>query len=95
MRAPKPDKKAILLGIGLDGDDGHIRATRGEDFQIIGGSHETHQVMQEKCIQFTEKVRGRGKPLGQLQREEFLEIASECDMRVAPPPRPNKDPDRS
>ena len=54
---PRKDRKsAVLLGIGLDGRDGHVRITRGENFHLLGGSPETHQAMQEKCIRFNEKL---------------------------------------
>ena len=85
MRASDPEKKAILLGIGLDGHDGHIRATRGKNFRIVGGSHDTHELMQEKCIKFGEKLKDRGKRLEQLGQTEFLDMAAECRMNVAGP----------
>ncbi len=85
MRVPKSEKKAMLLGIGLDNDDGHIRATRGENFHIVGGSADTHEAMQEKCVKFNEKLKGRGKQLEQLQSREFLDIAAECEMNVVTP----------
>ena len=72
----------MLLGVGLDNDDGHLRTTRGEIFSIVGGSHETHKLMQEKCIKFDEKLKGRGKRLEQLEGAEFMDIASECEMNV-------------
>lgn len=85
MKTPKPEKKAMLLGVGLDNDDGHFRATRGDNFHIVGGSADTHEVMQEKCIKFNEKLKGRGKQLEQLHHQEFLDIASECEMNVIRP----------
>lgn len=88
MRKPKGTKKAILLGIGLDNDDGHLRATRGENFRLVGGSHDTHQQMQEKCIKFNEKLKGRKKRLEDLQEDEFLDMAADCDMSVAKPKDP-------
>ena len=92
VRVPETEKKAILLGIGLDNDDGHIRATRGENFRIIGGSADTHEAMQEKCVKFNEKLKVRGKQLEQLRSREFLDIAAECEMNVAVPrdPRPSE-----
>ncbi len=92
MRIPETEKKAMLLGIGLDNDDGHIRATRGENFRIVGGSADTHEAMQEKCIKFNEKLKGKGKHLEQLQGQEFLDIAAECEMNVVVPktPRPSE-----
>lgn len=77
-------KKASLLGLGLDGKDGQIRITRGKNFHLLGGSHETHQVMQEKCIKFNEKLDSRGKELEHLEQKEFLDIAAECEMNVVP-----------
>ena len=44
----------MLLGIGLD-SDGHKRITTGENFKLIGGSEETHEVMTEKVIKINEK----------------------------------------
>ncbi len=85
MRVPETEKKAMLLGIGLDNDDGHIRATRGENFRIVGGNADTHEAMQEKCIKFNEKLKGKGKHLEQLQGQEFLDIAAECEMNVVVP----------
>ena len=69
------------------GTDGHIRATRGENFRLVGGSHETHQSMQEKCIKFNEKLKARGQRLEELRRHEFFELAAECEMNVVKPPK--------
>jgi len=79
------DKKAMLLGLGLDCDDGHVRVTRAENFQLVGGSHETHQGMQEKCIKFNEKLDTRGKRIEDLERQEFIDLAAECRMPVVLP----------
>ena len=46
----KPAAKAALLGLGLDGTDGHTRITTGKNFHLVGGSKETHEVMQETAI---------------------------------------------
>ena len=75
-------KKALLLGVGLDNEDGEVRVTRGRDFHLVGGSHETHALMQEKCIKFTEKLDERGKQLAELETGEFLDLAAECKMNV-------------
>jgi hypothetical protein len=82
--AQKSDKSQEpgLLGVGLDGQDGHTRLTRGENFRLLGGSHETHEQMQEQCIKFNEKLAGRGKELQDLERREFLDLAAECEMNV-------------
>ncbi len=79
-------QKSGILGLGLDNDDDHVRVTRGENFRLYGGSEDTHQAMQEKCIKFNEKLTGRGKQLDDLEQKEFFELAEECEMKVAPPP---------
>ena len=78
-------RNASLLGLGLDNDDGCVRVTRGKNFHLLGGSHETHESMQEKCIKFNEKLDERGKELGDLERKEFLDLAKECQMNVGLP----------
>ena len=85
MQAPRRKTKAMLLGVGLDGEDGHVRATRGENFQLVGGSHDTHEQMQEKCIKFNEKLKKRDKRLEDLRGKEFLDLAAECEMNVVKP----------
>ena len=75
-------KKAILLGVGLDNDDGEVRITRGKNFHLMGGSHDTHEFMQEKCIKFNEKLDARRKHLEDLGHGEFMDIAGECEMPV-------------
>ena len=87
MRASERKRKALLLGLGLDNEDGHLRATRGENFALLGGSKDTHEQMQEKCIRFNEKLKARGKRLEDLPPSEFVDLAAECDMHL---PRPKK-----
>jgi len=91
VRLSEPSKKkAKLLGIGLDNDDGCVRITRGENFHLLGGSQDTHHSMQEKCMKFNEKLQRRGKRLEELRGQEFLELAAECEMNVVTPPTPEQ-----
>lgn len=80
----RAQRKAKLIGLGLDNDDGEIRITKGENFHLMGGSEETHQCMQEKCVKFNEKLTAKGKQLGELEQKELLDLASECKMNVLP-----------
>ena len=73
-------KKAWLLGLGLDNKDGHTRVTLGENFRLIGGSEETHSVMQEKAVKMNEHLKRRGKTLDTIASEEFHEVADELGM---------------
>jgi len=76
------EKKKKVLGIGLDNDDGHVRITRSRNFHLMGGSKETHELMQEKSIRFDEKLDARGKELEDLEHQEFADLAADCDMNV-------------
>jgi len=76
----KPSKRALLLGLGLDAKDGHVRVTKGENFQLIGGSRETHEVMQEKALKFNEELDKRKKRLEDIGRDEFFEIADKLKL---------------
>ena len=66
--------KALLLGVGLDSKDGHLRITRGPNFQLVGGSSETHEVMQETAVKFNEELTKRGKQLAEIEPHEFVDI---------------------
>jgi len=73
-------RKVVLLGLGLDHDDECVRVTKGRNFRLFGGSQQTHESMQEKCIRFNEKLDQRGKELEDLERQELVDLASECGM---------------
>jgi hypothetical protein len=66
-----------LFGLGLDGQDGHQRVTKGEDFFLMGGSDETHGRMQELVLRMTERLKHRGKKFADLSRSEFEDLARE------------------
>ena len=81
--AKTPKRKAALLGLGLD-SDGHKRITTGENFTIVGGTRETHEVMTEKTIKLNEKLKARGQRLETVSREEFDDIAHEVGLKKFP-----------
>ncbi len=70
--------RAALIGVGLDGDDGHTRLTRGEDMVLYGGSEETHSVMQETAIKVKETLSRRGKGLEEVSGTELRDIFLEA-----------------
>ena len=73
----QPKKSAALLGLGFDNADGHVRMTRGENYTLVGGSHETHAVMQETAVKINEKLDERGKRLEDVSVRELRDICSE------------------
>ncbi len=81
---PPKDIKALLLGLGLDNDDGQKRITTGHNFLLAGGSKDTHECMQEKAIKFNEELDKREKRLEEIGPDEFFDIADRIDMHKGP-----------
>ena len=80
MKAAKPapkDKDAALLGVAFDNDDGHTRLTRGKNFVLVGGSQETHAVMQETAVKINEHLDSKGKQLADASIQELRDICAE------------------
>jgi hypothetical protein len=65
---------AGVLGLGLDGDDGHTRVTRSKEMVLASGSAETHEKMQETAIRFGENLEKRGKTLQDASVREVLDL---------------------
>lgn len=87
--ADEPGKKrgkrrAGILGVGFDGDDGHTRLTTGPNFLLVGGSEETHEIMQEKAVKFNEHLDRRGKRMEDATVEELRDIARDIDLGGPP-----------
>lgn len=78
------NKKALLLGLGLDNDDGQKRITKGKNFFLAGGSKPTHELMQEKAIKFNEELDKRKKKIEDISKDEFVEIAERIKLNERP-----------
>jgi len=81
-RKPKTakSKSVLMLGLGLD-NDGHKRITTGPNFALVGGSHETHELMTEKVVKINEKLEAKGKRLEEVSADEFDDIAQSVGLR--------------
>jgi hypothetical protein len=75
--ANRKPKSAALLGMAFDAADGHTRLTRGENFFLVGGSEQTHAVMQETAVKINENLDRRGKRLEDVSVGELREICHE------------------
>lgn len=75
--------KRLLLGLGFDCKDGHIRITKGDNFRLYGGSEETHEFMQEKAIKFNEQLDKKHKTLDGIDLKEFYDIAEKIGLKVS------------
>lgn len=74
--------RKVLLGLGFDCKDGHVRITKGKNFHLYGGSKETHGLMQEKAIKFNEQLDRKRKTLNSLSKREFYDIAKKIGLHV-------------
>jgi hypothetical protein len=70
-------RSAALLGLAFDNDDGHTRLTRGKNFVLCGGSHETHAFMQETAHKINEHLDKCGKRLEDVSPRELRDICQD------------------
>jgi hypothetical protein len=80
----KPPETAVagVVGVGLDGEDGHKRVTRTEEMVLLGGSAETHEKMQETAIRFSENLEKRGKTLQEASVNEVFDLLRDAIDRT-------------
>jgi len=82
VRASKPASiSSALLGVAFDNDDGHTRLTRGDNFVLVGGSQETHAVMQETALKINEHLDRQGKRLEDSSVKELRDICQEVQEK--------------
>ena len=84
MEPDQQPKKALLVGIGLDHEEGEKRVTVGKNFLLAGGSKPTHDQMQEKAVKFNEELDKRKKRLEDIGPDEFHDIADRIQMHEKP-----------
>ena len=84
MRAAnkKDCRSAALLGVGLDKDDGHTRLTRGKNFVLVGGSQQTHAVMQETAVKINEHLDRKSKRLEDVSVHELRDICRDVTESI-------------
>ena len=85
MKSNKPTNRsgrASMVGVGLDNQDGEVRLTRGKNFTLVGGSEETHSVMQETAVKVNEELDRKGKTLDETSPDEFRDILFDVVDRI-------------
>ena len=75
----KQDRIVRIVGLAADSEDGHIRITQGDNFNVYSGSEKTHGEMQETCLKINEMLSEKGRKLEDLSREEFIELVSSIE----------------
>lgn len=81
----KKNIKALLLGLGFDCKDGHLRITHGKNYRLYGGSENTHNLMFEKVTKFNEELDKKGKALEKISKHEFFDIADKIGLKITDP----------
>ena len=76
-KANNDPKSAALLGLAFDNEDGHTRLTKGKNFVLLGGSQDTHAVMQETAIKVNERLDQSGRRLEDVPVKELRDIVRE------------------
>jgi len=71
MHTGKKKKIIRLLGVGFDAEDGHIRITQGESHDVLMGSAESHEYLQQLIHRIEEKIEESGLSLEELDPNEF------------------------
>ncbi len=91
MPARKPGirrrKDGLLVGVRVDGGDGHSRLSRGADFVAMGGTKEGHEHLRDAVAGISDEVKRRGRDLGEVRREELREIVAVVLDKVGPAPK--------
>ena len=82
MRAARKPNSAALLGVGLDNEDGQTRLTRGKNFLLVGGSQDTHAVMQETAVKINERLDRDGKRLEDVSVPELRDICKDVSESI-------------
>jgi hypothetical protein len=68
-------KKIIrLLGVGFDAEDGHVRITKGEKYDVFMGSNESHEYIRKLIQDIEEEIEKRGLSLDDITPDEFAEL---------------------
>lgn len=70
------------MGLAFDAKDGETRLTRGKNFVLLGGSAETHGVMQETAIRINEKLDKSGRRIEDVSVGELTDICQEVTKSI-------------
>jgi hypothetical protein len=74
VRRIKRPRRAGILGLAFDAEDGQTRISKGDNFLLYGGSQDTHSVMQETVLKINEHLDDRGQRLEDVSRKELRDI---------------------
>jgi hypothetical protein len=76
MKKGRQMRVAGMLGVGFDHDDGHIRITQGEGYQVFMGSDESHSMLRDLLGRIHDAVCRSGRKMTDYTPEEFIDLLS-------------------
>jgi hypothetical protein len=78
---PEKKKKIIrLLGVGYDEEDGHIRITNTENFDVMMGSEESHEHIQNLLLKIERELQAKNLSLDDLSPNQFLKFIKDINL---------------
>jgi hypothetical protein len=80
MHTKKRKKIIRLLGVGFDAEDGHIRISKGEKYDVFMGSDESHEYLQKLIYKIETALKDQGKSLNDLTPDEFIEFIETINL---------------
>lgn len=69
--------RGMVIGLGLDDSGGHVRYTRGDAFELWGGSEKAHDDMQKYAARINQEIADLGISLERMTYAQYLQI---CDI---------------
>ena len=80
MRSDNQKKIIRLLGVGFDHDDGHVRITKSDSYDVIMGSEESHEYIQQLIQKIEDALKAADLSLEDLSPDEFLEFIKKNNL---------------
>jgi hypothetical protein len=77
MNGSRQKRIVGLLGVGFDHQDGHIRITQADQYQVVMGSQDSHRELQKICSKIEQTIQSSGRKLQEYTPEEFVELLAE------------------
>jgi hypothetical protein len=74
MSSRKRKKIIRLLGVGFDAEDGHLRLTKGENYDVLMGSDESHEYLQRLIQNIEAELLEQHLGLDDLTPEQFSDL---------------------
>ncbi|QBG48591.1 hypothetical protein EGM51_14705 [Verrucomicrobia bacterium S94] len=74
MPNANPKKIIRLLGVGFDAEDGHVRITQGENYDVLMGSEESHEYIQQLIRKIEDALAEKHLTLDDFTPDEFAEF---------------------